>query len=473
MELSQIVRLVLRWWWLIALLAIMSGGISYSINRLQKPEYQAATILLVTAGRPTRDGVTSETLLTRQQLAITYKELLVKRTVLDAAAAEISINPADLVKQTQVDLVKDTAILKLTTTASNPQLAADLANAIIKAFMLQEQTLLANPYAMGQSGLTVVESAIPPTTPIGMGALPNAIIGAMFGAVLALGAAFALEYFDRSIRNAGDLAKLTSLPVLAVITKLKGSQPTDMLVTLHKPTSPNAAAYRMIRAQIEFTATERPLRTIIVTSAQPLEGKSITAANLAIALAQTGLRVLLIDANLRQPVLHLLFQRPNTLGLTTALEQLGRGHATDHIVPTGEDHLSLLLSGPLPPNPMKVLVPEHIRMLITELQDHADLLIFDSPPCLDMIDTSLLLQSCDAVLLVVQAHTTNAESILHTYQLLQTSRTHILGTVLNQAREEHPSRVNSFTPVPPMTTLLDSAEDEPPMGTHAQPSHTK
>ncbi len=461
MELSQIVRLVLRWWWLISLLAIIGGGGAYLISQLQRPEYQAATTLLVIVGRPSRDGVTSQDLMTRQQLAITYKELLIKRPVLEAAAAQVGIVPVDLDKQVQVDLVKDTAILKLSAKAPDPQIAADLANAIVGAFMLQEQTLLSNPYAADRSGLSVIEPAIPPVEPSGLGPVRNAVLGSLIGALLAIGTVFVIEYFDTSIRSASDIAMLTGMPTLAVIAKLRGREPANKLVTLQKPDSADADAYRMIRAQIEFASTERPLRTIVVTSARPREGKSVTAANLAVALAQTGLQVILIDANLHQPVIHTLFQRPNLTGLSTALQQIGHGRAADHIVPTAEDHLSLLPSGPLPPNPARMLVPEHIRMLTNELLEHADMLIFDSPQCLDMIDTSMLLGSCDATLLVVQARVTKAEGLLHTHQFLQMSQTYILGAVLNQARDMRGSRSSyAFTPVPQQATPLNVAEDK-------------
>jgi len=434
MELKFALLTLRRSWWLITLLAITFGGIGYTINQFQKPEYQAETTLLVTTGRPSREGVTSQNLITREQLAVTYRELLIKRPVLEAAAAQLGIDPVDLDKHVEVVLIKDTAILKLSVRVLDPQLAANLANATVQAFMLQEQTLLSNPYATDRSGLNVIEPAIPPRNPVSLGPIRNTLIGALIGVLIAMGITFAHEYFDTSIHSADDLTTL-NMPILAVIAKLRGDRPTDKLVTLHKPESAHAEAYRMVRVQIEFALAQHPLRTLVVTSAQPSEGKSITAANLAIAMSQIGLRVILIDANLHRPVLHTLFQTPNTHGLTTAMEQLGKGRAIEHIVPIVNDHLSLLSSGPLSPNPAHLLDPEGIQALIAELQEHADLLIFDSPQCHDMIDTSRLLRSYDAALLVVMARATKAESILKTYQLLQTSQTHILGTVLNQATD--------------------------------------
>jgi capsular exopolysaccharide synthesis family protein len=461
MQFSQIVRLVLRRWWLIILLAIAGAGGAYFVGLRQKPEYQATATLLVTTGRPSPDALTNQDLQTRQQLAITYKELLIKRPVLDAAAGQVGVDPVDLDKQIRIDIIKDTAILKLSATASDPQLAANLVNAIVQACILQERTLLANPYVATQSGLNVIEPAIPPKKPAGMDSKRYALLGAFLGFMLAVGAAFAMELFDSSIRTSSDLTALTRLPTLAVITRLKGSVPADKLVTLHKPDSLAADAYRMIRVQIEFTSTERALRSIVVTSARPFEGKSVTAANLAVALAQTGLRVILIDANLHRPSLHTLFQRPNIYGLTTALQHLGDVRATDYLVPTAEDRLSLMLSGPIPSNPTSLLMPERLRMLNAELQDHADILIFDSPKCLNGVDTSLLLRSCDAALLVVRSRATKAESLLQTHQILQMSRAHILGVVLNHVSGLWGSHTgSSLVSVPGLSPSADAMEEE-------------
>ncbi len=460
MELSRIVRLLLRWSWLIALLALAGGSAGYLSSLRQAPAYEATTTLLVTTGRPSRDGVTSQMLATRQQLAITYKELLTRRPVLEAVAAQLGLDPLLVADMIEVDVVRDTALLKLSATAADPVLAADLANVVVEAFIAQEQDLLANPYVADRSGLSVVEPAVPPASPRGAGPLRNGLIGAVVGAMLALGGVCLIGYLDTAVRSAHDLAALTGLPVLAEIAKLKGGAPPAMLVTVHRPDSAPAEAYRMIRARVEFAAAQRPLRSLVITSARPGEGKSVTAANLALALAQTGLRVILIDANLRRPTLHALFKRPNSRGLSTALQQLGNSRVADNLLPTGEERLSLLPSGPAPANPASLLAPQRITLLADELAAHADLLIFDSPQCLDTVDASLLLRACDAALLVVQANATRAEALQQAYQLLQASQTQLLGAVLNHGGSR-PGRGRGFAPGAQRVAGPDRPDDEP------------
>lgn len=437
MEFRQIIRPFLRWWWLIIILTFVGGLAGIFFVQIQHKRYIALTTLLVTNGRPSRSAVTMEDLNIRQQLAITYKELLVKGPVIEAAAAQLGIDPAEVSQAVKVDLVRDTSILELSATSTDSQLAANVANAVVQAFIAQEHNLLNTPYTTGISGLTVVEPAVPPMNSASISPLLATVLGSMLGMLIGLGITFAMGYFDTSIHSAYDVARLTGMSTLSVITHIRGRVANDKLITQHSPESVTADAYRMVRTQLEFASTDRLIRTIVVTSTRQSEGKSITAANVAIALAQTGLRVILVDANLRRPALHLLFQCPNTRGLTTALQELGHGRTIEHITPTPIEHLSLLLSGPPPLNATGLLVPERIRMLTVELQDYADILVFDGPQCQDVIDTTLLLRNCDAALLVVLAHTTKAAMLRRTYAFLQASQTYVLGTILNQVRGLH------------------------------------
>jgi capsular exopolysaccharide synthesis family protein len=345
---------------------------------------------------------------------------------------------------------------------------------VVQAFIAQEQELLANPYVVDRSGLSVVEPAVPPARPQGSGPLRSALIGAVAGVMLALGAVLLIGYLDTAVRSRQDLAALTGSPALAEIAKLKGSGPQAMLVTVHRPDSAPAEAYRMIRARVEFAAAQRPLRSLLVTSARPGEGKSVTAANLAVALAQTGMRVILIDANLRRPTLHAIFKRPNTRGLTTALQQLGHGRASDHLLPTVEERLSLLPSGPASANPASLLAPQRISQLADELAEHADLLVFDSPQCLDTIDASLLLRACDAALLVVQAGVTKAEALLQAHQLLQASQAQLLGAVLNHGGGARAGRGGfEFAPGAQRAAGPERAEEEAPLEGRALPGQAR
>jgi non-specific protein-tyrosine kinase len=438
MEFMHYLQFLRRWWWLIILAAALGGGAGYVISQRTPPIYEASATLIVATSAPSPDP--REALIPDQRASLvkTYKELLLKRPVLEAVVADLglAIDVESLAKQLSVAEVRDTQLLVLKAQDPDPQQAAAIANATVQAFNRQSAVLLANPYAANRAGLSVVESAAAPRDPAGPAPIRVVVIAALVGALLALGLALALEYFDTSLRLARDVTLLTDLPIVAEASFFRGAKSQSKLVTLAAPFSPAAEAYRMTRLHLEAGANGEPIRAMIVTSARSGEGKSITAANLAVALAQTGLCTVLIDTNLRCPSVHKLFQRPNTRGVTTAMRPEEAGRAYEHTVDSGVDNLRLLLSGPCADMgraaPMRFLAPQRMLRLVEELKQHADTLIFDTPAALDAMETALLARSCDAMLLVVQSGRTSAEQLLQVHQMLTRVRSCILGVVLNR-----------------------------------------
>jgi capsular exopolysaccharide synthesis family protein len=204
------------------------------------------------------------------------------------------------------------------------------------------------------------------------------------------------------------------------------------VVTIKQERSPIAEAYRVLGANIQFSDVDRPLLTILVNSGGPGEGKTITVANLGIALAQMGKRVVLVDADLRKPTLAKYFMQPNSRGLTSLLTT-SNSRAVEFLLHTGVDNLALLASGPIPPNPAKLVGSNRMAEVIAQLKTLADVVIIDSPPSLVVADATLLARRCDAVLLVVSASATQAENLKNTKEQLAQSGTHLLGFVMNRA----------------------------------------
>jgi capsular exopolysaccharide synthesis family protein len=450
MRAMQYLQLLKRWWWLIVLASALGGGAGYVVSQRQALVYAASATLLVTTSSPSPDPAAALIPDQRASLVKTYKELLLKRPVLEAVITDLglAIDVETLAKQLSVTEVRDTQLLVLTAQDPDPQQAAAIANTAVQAFNRQSAVLLANPYAANRAGLSVVETAAPPRLPTSPGALRALVIGALVGALLALGLAFAVEYFDTAVRTARDVALLTDLTIVAEMSTFKGKKSQSKLVTLAEPYSPSAEVYRMIRLHLEAAADDAPIRTLIVTSARPHEGKSLTAANLAVALAQTGLRTVLIDTNLRCPSLHELFQKSNTRGVTTAMRPEELGRAYEHTVESGVENLRLLLSGPFADAgraaPLRFLVPQRMLRLVDEFKQHADIQIFDSPAALDVMETALLARSCNAVLLVVQAKRTPAEQLLQVHEMLARSRSYMLGVVLNRAARPSSGMAGSY-----------------------------
>ena len=234
--------------------------------------------------------------------------------------------------------------------------------------------------------LTIVQPAIAPDQPSGARPLTTALLAAVAALIGACAIGFVLAYFDDTLKRPDDVSALTGLPTLGVITRMKPGrgQEVDRLEALRQPRSAIAESYRALRTNVEFASIDEPIRTLLVTSASESEGKSVTAANLAIVFAQNGRRVLLIDADLRRPGIHTLFSASNVNGLTTVL----RGKLETEAVsqPTGQENLSILTTGPLPPNPAELLGSQRMRSLVTKLEGSYDLLILDSSPIHSVTD---------------------------------------------------------------------------------------
>jgi capsular exopolysaccharide synthesis family protein len=204
------------------------------------------------------------------------------------------------------------------------------------------------------------------------------------------------------------------------------------LVTLANPHSPVAEAYRTLRTNIQLSSLDRPVRSLLVTSAGSDEGKSTTLANLAVTFAQVGTRTLLVDCDLRRPSLHGLFGVGNERGLTSML--LAEDRAASPIVATPVEGLRLLPAGPLPPNPSEILGSKRFQTLLASLQSEADLLLFDCPPALAVSDAAVLSRQVEAVLLVASAGKTKRDHAARARQALERAGARILGVVLNNAR---------------------------------------
>jgi non-specific protein-tyrosine kinase len=287
--------------------------------------------------------------------------------------------------------------------------------------------------AQTSDSLVVVEAAQPETVPIRPNTRQNILLAALVASIAVLGFAVLVEHFDDSIQSSEEVEELLGISTLAAISRSKGFAVRNRLVMLKNARSSDAEVYRILGISIAFSVADCNLHTILVTSSEPLEGKSHVIANLAIALAQAGKRVILVDANLRRPALHAFFRRPNLRGLTTALmENPGRFQLSNFLLPTGVADLCLLPSGPLPPDPTRLLGSPHMANVVEALKLEADVVLFDSPSVLSAVDATLLARICDAALLIVKAGSARPDRLRRAKDHLSQSGTHILGAVLNR-----------------------------------------
>lgn len=298
----------------------------------------------------------------------------------------------------------------------------------------QTQTMeLAMP-RMAVSVKQVAEPAGYPARPrVGL----NLALGALVGLVVGLGLAFFIEYLDTSVKTMDDVESLLGVPVLAIIPKnikLLHKEPGD---------TPDAEAYRILRTNIEFNRKNPEANAISIVSGGPGEGKSTTLANLAFTSAQGGYTTLIVDADLRRPVQHTMFDLTNKVGLTNYLTTDLR--LEDVIVPTSVENLSLLPSGILPSDAVGILNSQRMSDMIAEVKTRYDIIFFDSPPMLGVSDASVLASEVDQTIIVVQHRRFPRAMLTRVKQAILGVGGTVLGVVLNNVDLKHDQNYYYYT----------------------------
>jgi tyrosine-protein kinase Etk/Wzc len=267
----------------------------------------------------------------------------------------------------------------------------------------------------------------------------NMMLGALLGLVLGIGAAFFMEYLDRTVRTSADVETLLGIPVLGVIPKLRHvreGEPTPVesplpLLVAMDPMDPAAEAYRNLRMNLMFMSTEdEPLRTLLFSSPGPNEGKSTTALNVGVMLAQQGHRVLMVDADLRRPSIHKALDLLREPGLTNLL--VGDADAREAVRLNVLPNLDILPSGPFPPNPSELLSSNAMERVLEEFRGHYSHIIIDSPPALAVTDAALVGRYVDGVILVLRSGETEQRAAERGVDQLGRVGVRVLGAVLNE-----------------------------------------
>lgn len=404
----------------------------------------------------------------------------------------LSQSPETLVKSVTVTVVRDTTVMTIGFTSSDPQVAADVANAFANAYLtkrqevvheqvdqainplqtalqtkqddyldLQKQISATNNPAEGNAlrqqaqtlnlsienlqtkiddlqsqgnvtqGGTVIQTAVTPAAPVGPN-LPLAVaLGLFVGAILGAGLAIIRGLRDNKVGGRDELAQHLGAPVMAVIPRVEGWDHAEKaeLVTSEEPGAPASEAYRTLATNIRFFRSQQPLRVLVVTSAMPSEGKSATAANLAVVLAETGLRTVLVDADLRRPRASRFLGVTDRAGLREALE--GTRDLVDVIQATDTENLWIVGAGSIPPDPVSMLAGPNADAVFEGLRRVADIVVCDAPPVLPVADASVLAEESDAVLFVHDPSISNRTALEDAVRQLRTAGGAIIGGVYN------------------------------------------
>jgi len=353
-----------------------------------------------------------------------------------------SINGQITQLQTQINSLQTTVNqinqqLTNSSGSNTSSLQAQLTSALSQQQLLKTQLLGLQQSSASASGGQIVDPATPSAVPSSPKTLEDALFALGIGLLIGIGIALLRDFLDDRIRNREDLELAadgtTMIGLIPDVVTWKDRK-TPLLISELSPKAPAAEAYRSLRTAVQFMSIERPIKLVQITSPAAADGKTTTSANLAVAMARAGQRVVLVACDLRKPRLHEFFGLPNMRGFTSVL--LGDAEVNDVLIPVPEeDGLLLLPSGPIPPNPSELLSGARTRALFDQLASDFDVVVIDTSPILPVTDASVLATFTDAVILVAAANTSTKRDIRRAMELLSRVDANIVGTVLNRASQ--------------------------------------
>jgi len=429
MSADQFLRAVARRWRLgvSVLLLVLVGVSAYTFTRT--PVYAASADIYVTIAA----GTASESLYQESQFLLgkvaSYSELATRPIVLEPVADALGYNGSveGLGERVAAVTREQTSIITIEARSEEPQFAADLANTIATELGPAIAALEPEGDRTTTVNISVIRQAEVPENPVSPRVQLNLFLAFIAGLLVAVGAMLARDHLDKTIRTEADVSGATGVPMLGSIW-VNAESARQPLVVLDR-SSIVTEAFRTLRARLRFTEVDRPSRTILVTSAAPSEGKTTVAANLAMTLAQGDAKVCLVDADLRRPNIASTMGLDGTIGLTDVL--VGGYPLDAALAAWGDGFLTVLMAGTLPPDPGELLGSNQMKLLIAELAEGYDYVIFDTPPLGPVADAAVLALNVDGAIVVSRHGKGNRVKLVKALQALKESNVRILGTVLN------------------------------------------
>jgi len=505
-ELSRLVGVILRRWWLLVAFIAIGASIAYVMSQSQTPVYQATTTILVGQSIKSPQLVRTD-LQTSDALVQTYVEMTHRQPVLEGVIAALQLNTSwdKLNKQVTASQVLGTQLIEIKVEAGSSRTAKKIADEVAHQMVLispstnlqdkekypfynfnrdelknmQErivngqtrlgeiETALKNPVSEARlaelqnekstltlllteweknyeglltlirqekdlNEISVVETAHANNTPIRPRVPLNTILGGGIGMLLGLSLIILLDFLDDTYKSLKDFSQSTDLNILGSVGKINGKKYSSKIIAHEKPDSPITEAYRLIRSRIQFRSADHPIRSIMVTSSMPDEDKSVTAANLAVVFAQANLKTIIVDADLRNPALHQIFDVEKAAGLGDMLAS-PELKLEDCLKNTFDDNLQILTSGKRLPDPSERLGSQRMAEILAELNQVADIVIFDSSPAAVFADAVVLSRQVDGVIVTIRARKSKRDAVKQTLLDLQNVKAKVLGVIFSSS----------------------------------------
>lgn len=439
MDLQDYLRVLRKRWRLIVVATLVALAAAAAVTYQMKPSYAATAELFVSTRNAPGDiaGV-----YTGQQFAqagvTSYADIVTSPQVLAPVIASLHLpmTVTQLSHEISASSPLNTVLLDVKASDRYPARAQAIANAVASQFAsVIEQ--LETPTSGGASPVkvTVVQPAGRPAAPVSPRKKLNLGLGFLVGLAIGVGGAVLRETLDRSVRTTEELTDITGAPTIGVIA-FDPEIAKHPLAVVSAPTSAVSESFRQLRTNLQFVNVDQAPRSIVFTSSVPGEGKTTTVCNLSVALAQAGLRCLLVEADLRRPRVGEYMGVDSSVGLTNVLT--GKVSLADAAQRWGTDGVYLLPSGATPPNPSELLGSQNMRAFLRDAQGSFDVVLLDAPPLLPVTDAAVVANAADGAILVVHAGATHRDQVRRASEALQAVGARLFGTVLSMVATKGP-----------------------------------
>ena len=414
------------------LVCCLIGGIYTKF--LTIPMYKSSTTVILGSNQE-GTGITQSDISINNNLVSTYAEIIKSRRVLEQVQKELneSYTYKELASEISVSSINNTQIIKITVADNNALNAKIIANLVAKVFTVEV------PELYNLDNVHILDVAIEEDEPYNINVAKSSIIGGLLGLVLSSGIFFVIYYFDRTAKSVEQVEEVLQMPILGSVEETKNLK--EELVVATNPKEIISEQIRTIRTNLQFTSADEKIKTILITSSIPSEGKSFISSNLATAFAQNNKKVLIVDCDMRKGRVNKIFKISNRIGLSNLLayKEDDEENLEDYVFKTKIDNLYVIPRGKVPPNPSELLNSQKTAKLISLLSEIFDYIIFDGPPVNGLSDSLIMSDFVDRTIVVTSLNSAPIELLESTKKMLTNVNAKVAGVIVNKV----PRRKNS------------------------------
>ena len=407
------------------LVCCLIGGIYTKF--LTVPMYKSSTTVILGSNQE-GTGITQSDISINNNLVSTYAEIIKSRRVLEQVQKELneSYTYKELASEISVSSINNTQIIKITVEDNNALNAKIIANLVAKVFTVEV------PELYNLDNVHILDVAIEEDEPYNINVAKSSIIGGLLGLVLSSGIFFVIYYFDRTAKSVEQVEEVLQMPILGSVEETKNLK--EELVVATNPKEIISEQIRTIRTNLQFTSADEKIKTILITSSIPSEGKSFISSNLATAFAQNNKKVLIVDCDMRKGRVNKIFKISNRIGLSNLLayKEDDEENLEDYVFKTKIDNLYVIPRGKVPPNPSELLNSQKTAKLISLLSEIFDYIIFDGPPVNGLSDSLIMSDYVDRTIVVTSLNSAPIELLESTKKMLTNVNAKVAGVIVNK-----------------------------------------